>query len=56
MQKDVVEEPLASFHGASRRSPARRLSASIGERLEVIIDQVGPSMAEGGRGQGDAPE
>jgi ribosomal protein S12 methylthiotransferase len=33
----------------------RRLKQKVGTRLEVIIDEIGPSVAKG-RSKGDAPE
>jgi ribosomal protein S12 methylthiotransferase len=34
---------------------ARRLKRHVGTRQQVIIDQIGPTVAQG-RGKGDAPE
>jgi len=55
----VPEEIKAERHDRFMRHQqaisARRLKRKIGTRQQVIIDEIGPSVAKG-RGKGDAPE
>ena len=55
----VPEEVKAERHDRFMRHQqaisARRLKRKVGTRQQVIIDEVGPSVAKG-RGKGDAPE
>ena len=55
----VPEEIKAERHDRFMRHQqaisARRLKRKVGTRQQVIIDEVGPSVAKG-RGKGDAPE
>jgi len=55
----VPEEVKAERHDRFMRHQqaisARRLKRKIGTRQQVIIDEIGPSVAKG-RGKGDAPE
>jgi ribosomal protein S12 methylthiotransferase len=53
--KQVVEERWHRFMARQQAISAKRLKRKIGSRQQVIIDEVGPSVAKG-RSQGDAPE
>jgi ribosomal protein S12 methylthiotransferase len=52
---DVKTERWNRFMARQQTISARRLKRKIGERLPVIIDEIGPSVAKG-RSAGDAPE
>jgi len=51
----VKEERWHRFMQAQQKISARRLKRKVGTRQQVIIDEVGPSVATG-RSMGDAPE
>jgi ribosomal protein S12 methylthiotransferase len=53
--KEVQEERWHRFMAHQQRISARRLKAKVGTRQQVIIDEVGPTVAKG-RTKGDAPE
>ena len=53
--KDVVEERWHRFMKRQQAISAKRLKRKVGTRQQVIIDEVGPSVAKG-RSKGDAPE
>jgi ribosomal protein S12 methylthiotransferase len=53
--KDVVEERWNRFMKRQQAISAKRLKRKVGTRQQVIIDEVGPSVAKG-RSKGDAPE
>jgi ribosomal protein S12 methylthiotransferase len=53
--KDVVEERWHRFMQRQQAISAKRLKRKVGTRQQVIIDEVGPSVAKG-RSKGDAPE
>ena len=51
----VKEERWHRFMQRQQAISARRLKRKVSRRLDVIIDEVGPSVAKG-RSKGDAPE
>ena len=53
--KDVVEDRYHRFMARQQTISARRLKRKVGSRQQIIIDEVGPSVAKG-RSKGDAPE
>jgi ribosomal protein S12 methylthiotransferase len=53
--KEVQEERWHRFMAHQQKISARRLKAKVGTRQQVIIDEVGPTVAKG-RTKGDAPE
>jgi ribosomal protein S12 methylthiotransferase len=55
VDKDIVEERWHRFMQHAQGISRRRLKQKVGTRLEVIIDEIGPSVAKG-RSKGDAPE
>jgi ribosomal protein S12 methylthiotransferase len=52
---DVKEDRWHRFMQAQQKISTRRLKRKVGTRQQVIIDQVGPSVAKG-RSMADAPE
>jgi ribosomal protein S12 methylthiotransferase len=52
---DVKEERWNRFMARQQAISARRISRRVGRREQVIIDEVGPTVAKG-RSRGDAPE
>jgi ribosomal protein S12 methylthiotransferase len=52
---EVKEERWHRFMQRQQAISARRLKRRVGTRQQIIIDEVGPSVAKG-RGKGDAPE
>jgi ribosomal protein S12 methylthiotransferase len=52
---EVKEERRHRFMQRQQAISARRLKRHVGSRQQVIIDEVGPTVAKG-RGKGDAPE
>jgi ribosomal protein S12 methylthiotransferase len=52
---DVKEARWHRFMQRQQAISKKRLKRKIGSRLEVIIDEIGPSVAKG-RSKGDAPE
>ncbi|NIK46453.1 ribosomal protein S12 methylthiotransferase [Variibacter gotjawalensis] len=52
---EVKEERWHRFMAAQQKVSARRLKKKVGKRLDVIIDEVGPTVSKG-RSKGDAPE
>ena len=52
---DVKEERWHRFMQTQQKISARRLQRKVGTRQQVIIDEVGPSIAKG-RSMADAPE
>jgi ribosomal protein S12 methylthiotransferase len=52
---DVKEERWNRFMARQQAISKRRLKRKVGTRQQVIIDEVGPSVAKG-RSKGDAPE
>ena len=52
---EVKEERWHRFMQAQQKISARRLKRKVGTRQQVIIDEVGPSVAKG-RSVADAPE
>jgi ribosomal protein S12 methylthiotransferase len=52
---EIKEERWNSFMARQQAISARRLRRKVGTRRQVIIDEVGPSVARG-RSKGDAPE
>jgi ribosomal protein S12 methylthiotransferase len=52
---DVVEDRWHRFMARQQKISAKRLKRKVGSTQQVIIDEVGPSVAKG-RSQGDAPE
>ena len=52
---DVKEERWHRFMARQQAISARRLNAKVGTRQQVIIDEVGATVAKG-RSKGDAPE
>ncbi|MGH6683810.1 MAG: 30S ribosomal protein S12 methylthiotransferase RimO [Pseudolabrys sp.] len=52
---DVKEDRWHRFMQAQQKISARRLKRKVGTRQQVIIDEVGPSVAKG-RSMADAPE
>ncbi len=55
MPDDVKEERWHRFMQRQQAISARRLKRKVGTRQQVIIDEVGPTVAKG-RSKGDAPE
>jgi ribosomal protein S12 methylthiotransferase len=53
--KDVTEERWHRFMQRQQAISKKRLKRKVGTRQQVIIDEVGPSVAKG-RTKGDAPE
>jgi ribosomal protein S12 methylthiotransferase len=53
--KDVIETRWHRFMQRQQKISARRIKRKVGTRQQVIIDEVGPSVARG-RTKGDAPE
>jgi ribosomal protein S12 methylthiotransferase len=53
--KDVTEERWHRFMQRQQAISKKRLKRKIGTRQQVIIDEIGPTVAQG-RSQGDAPE
>jgi len=56
---EVKEERWDRFMRRQQAISARRLKRHVGTRQQIIIDEVGPQMANGlakGRSKGDAPE
>jgi ribosomal protein S12 methylthiotransferase len=53
--KEVKEERWHRFMQRQQKISARRVKRKVGTRQQVIIDEVGPSVAKG-RSKGDAPE
>ena len=51
---DVKEERWHRFMARQQAISARRLKRKVGTRQQVIIDEVGPTVAKG-RSKGDAP-
>jgi ribosomal protein S12 methylthiotransferase len=51
----VKEERWHRFMQHQRSISVARLRRKVGQRLKVIIDEVGPTVARG-RSQGDAPD
>jgi ribosomal protein S12 methylthiotransferase len=52
---EVKEERWHRFMARQQAVSARRLKRKVGRRIDVIIDEVGPTVAKG-RSKGDAPE
>jgi ribosomal protein S12 methylthiotransferase len=52
---DVKEERWHRFMQAQQRISVRRLKRKVGTRQQIIVDEVGPSVAKG-RSMADAPE
>src|SRR5262249_41752440 len=52
---DVKEQRWHRFMQRQQAISAKRLKAKVGTRQQVIIDEVGPTVAKG-RHKGDAPE
>ncbi len=55
MPAEVKEERWHRFMAHQQAISARRLKRKVGTRQQVIIDEVGPTVAKG-RSKGDAPE
>jgi ribosomal protein S12 methylthiotransferase len=53
--KELQEERWHRFMAHQQKISARRLKQKVGTRQQVIIDEVGPTVAKG-RTKGDAPE
>ncbi|MBN8921262.1 MAG: 30S ribosomal protein S12 methylthiotransferase RimO, partial [Rhizobiales bacterium] len=53
--KDIAELRWKRLMERQQAISAKRLRRKLGERIDVIIDEVGPSVAKG-RSKGDAPE
>lgn len=53
--KEVVEERWHRFMAHQQAISKKRLKRKVGTRQQVIIDEIGPSVAKG-RSMGDAPE
>jgi ribosomal protein S12 methylthiotransferase len=51
----VKDERWHRFMARQQAISAKRLKRKVGRRIDVIIDEVGPTVAKG-RSQGDAPE
>jgi ribosomal protein S12 methylthiotransferase len=51
----VKEERWHRFMQAQQKISARRLRRKVGTRQQVIVDEIGPSVAKG-RSMADAPE
>jgi ribosomal protein S12 methylthiotransferase len=52
---EVKEARWNRFMARQQTISAKRLKRKVGKRIDVIIDEVGPSVAKG-RSKGDAPE
>jgi ribosomal protein S12 methylthiotransferase len=52
---DIKEERWHRFMQRQQAISAKRLKRKVGTRQQVIIDEIGPSVAKG-RSKGDAPE
>jgi len=52
---EVKEQRWHRFMGRQQAISTKRLKRHIGTRQQIIIDEVGPTVAKG-RGKGDAPE
>jgi ribosomal protein S12 methylthiotransferase len=52
---EIKAERYDRFMQRQQAISARRLKRKVGTRQQVIIDEVGPSVAKG-RSKGDAPE
>ena len=55
MPDDVNEDRWHRFMARQQAISAKRLKRKVGTRQQVIIDEVGPTVAKG-RSKGDAPE
>ena len=55
MSKDAVEERWHRFMAHQQAISKRRLKRKVGSRQQVIIDEIGSTIAKG-RSKGDAPE
>jgi ribosomal protein S12 methylthiotransferase len=53
--KDVIEDRWHRFMQRQQGISAKRLKQKVGTRQQVIIDEIGPTVAKG-RTKGDAPE
>jgi ribosomal protein S12 methylthiotransferase len=53
--KDIIEDRWHRFMQRQQGISAKRLKQKVGTRQQVIIDEVGPTVAKG-RTKGDAPE
>jgi len=53
--KDVTEERWHRFMARQQAISKKRLKRKVGTRQDIIIDEVGPTVAKG-RSKGDAPE
>src|SRR5262249_23731400 len=53
--KEVTEERWHRFMQRQQAISAKRLKRRVGKRIDVIIDEAGPTVAKG-RSKGDAPE
>jgi len=53
--KEIIEERWHRFMQHQQTISTRRLKQKVGTRQQVIIDEVGPTVAKG-RTKGDAPE
>jgi ribosomal protein S12 methylthiotransferase len=53
--KDVTEERWHRFMARQQAISKKRLKRKVGTRQEIIVDEVGPTVAKG-RSKGDAPE
>jgi ribosomal protein S12 methylthiotransferase len=53
--EDVKEERWHRFMQRQRSISVKRLKRKVGQRIKVIIDELGPEGARG-RSEGDAPE
>jgi ribosomal protein S12 methylthiotransferase len=53
--KEIIEDRWHRFMQRQQGISARRLKQKVGTRQQVIIDEVGPTVAKG-RSKGDAPE
>ena len=53
--KQVVEERWHRFMAHQQAISKKRLKRKVGSRQQVVIDEVGPTVAKG-RSKGDAPE
>jgi ribosomal protein S12 methylthiotransferase len=55
VEKDVIEERWHAFMQRQQKISARRIKRKVGTRQQVIIDEIGPTVAKG-RSKADAPE
>src|SRR6185312_14882882 len=53
--KEIIEERWHRFMAHQQAISKKRLQRKVGIRQQVIIDEVGPTVAKG-RSKGDAPE